>query len=458
MTITRETTQADFFSSNAQANRIVVSGPGTYVGRLDQTQNTGTLLASETTALGLDSTTVRADLYEFQVDGTQLGGDPFVQIAVSSENGATIGDLAVTLYFEGSTTNFDTVDRSTLTPSSSAKGTDLEGAVFPVGSTSLLGGVGTVYALIAADISDQGDYIISFGIDNFLVGNDTVTGTSQDDFLDGYFGSDEILGGLGRDTSIYHGDKKFYDLYLGDDIQVADRRSNDVDTLKGIEALSFDDGVVDLDHFRNVLSLSEDQLRSFAEIYIAYFNRAPDAEGLYFWANAFATGTSLSNIAELFAQSAEAQALYPSTASSSNFVEAIYSNVLGRLSDAVGKAFWVSVLDSGDVSRGTFVLEILKGARAPAEPGASQAFLAQKAADVKYLNEKVDVGLYYGAYFGLSKVDRAKDVMAEYDGTLQGLVDAKDEANLAFYEASFLPDEAEFQIRLVGLDNPLDYV
>ncbi|MEL6736157.1 MAG: DUF4214 domain-containing protein, partial [Pseudomonadota bacterium] len=214
-----------------------------------------------------------------------------------------------------------------------------------------------------------------------------------------------------------------------------------------------------LSKFDSGATLSKAQFTSFTEMYIAYFNRAPDAAGLLFWADAFATGTSIETIAGLFANSQEAQALFPSNAGSSAFVEAVYLNVLGRASDPAGKAFWVGVLDQGTVSQGTFVLEILKGARAPADPGSEPSFIAQKAADVAFLNAKVDIGLYYGAHLGMSDVNDARSVMQLVDGTQQGFDAAEAQAlNFAVNGDAYKFDgSGELVMRVTGVaDDPVD--
>ena len=85
-------------------------------------------------------------------------------------------------------------------------------------------------------------------------------------------------------------------------------------------------------------------------LYRAYFLRDPDAVGFTHWQGTRAGGASLADIAGVFAASDEFVDTYgPLT--DAQFVELVYQNVLGRPSDAVGKAHWLSVLAGGG-SRG----------------------------------------------------------------------------------------------------------
>lgn len=67
---------------------------------------------------------------------------------------------------------------------------------------------------------------------------------------------------------------------------------------------------------------------SFIKLYIAYFNRSPDAVGLNFWGTAFANGTTLEQMATLFVDLDETRATYPDSTSNTDFVTAVYDNVV----------------------------------------------------------------------------------------------------------------------------------
>ena len=83
-----------------------------------------------------------------------------------------------------------------------------------------------------------------------------------------------------------------------------------------------------------------EQVSPIVRIYEAVFGRTPDQEGLTFWVNAFRSGTSLEEIASGFVTSAEFDTRFGTSVDRDDFIEALYTNVLGRSSDAEGKAFW----------------------------------------------------------------------------------------------------------------------
>ncbi|RMD91710.1 MAG: DUF4214 domain-containing protein, partial [Alphaproteobacteria bacterium] len=171
---------------------------------------------------------------------------------------------------------------------------------------------------------------------------------------------------------------------------------------------------------------------------------------------AFATGTTLEEMATLFIDQDETRATYPEGTSNSDFAEAVYNNVLGRTPDPLGFDFWVGVLDSGAVGRDQFILEVLRGAKADPPPDATPEFIAQQLADREYLANKVDIGAYFAVHKGLSDVDDARAVMALFDGTDTGL-DAAIAATDAAYAEALDPDTGEFLMQLVGvLDNPFE--
>jgi Ca2+-binding RTX toxin-like protein len=282
-----------------------------------------------------------------------------------------------------------------------------------------------------------------------------------DDMLTGGAGNDTLDGGAGTDTGVYTGAQTAYTLTLGPDATtLTDRRaeSNGTDTLVGLEFLDFDTNLLgtpfDLTKFAGPASLAAEDLQSFIELYIAYFNRAPDAVGLHFWGTAFAEGTTLEQMASLFIDQDETRAVYPEALTNSEFATAVYDNVLGRIPDQAGFAFWVAVLDQGSVGRDQFILSVLGGAKADPPEGMGQDFLDQQQSDRQYLSDKTDIGAYYSVNKGLSDVDNAAAVMQLFDGSLEGIDLAVSAINGYFTEAQD-SDSGAFLMPLVGvLDDP----
>jgi hypothetical protein len=88
---------------------------------------------------------------------------------------------------------------------------------------------------------------------------------------------------------------------------------------------------------------------SITELYVGYYNRAPDPAGETYWAGQLQGGMSLSAIAQSYSVQTESTALYPflaspntsSTAAIDSFIAAIYQNLFGRAPDAAGEAYYV---------------------------------------------------------------------------------------------------------------------
>jgi hypothetical protein len=274
-----------------------------------------------------------------------------------------------------------------------------------------------------------------------------IFGNGGDDTLDGGAGNDLIDGGTGVDTSIYSGNQASYTLTLSPtSTSITDRRAdgNGTDQLLDIEFLDFDTEVFPFDfnltQFGGPTVLSQGAFERFIELYIAYFNRAPDAVGLNFWGTAFAKGTSLEEIAALFNDQDETKEIYPDGTSNEGFATSVYNNVLGRTPDQEGLDFWVGILDDGSVARNQFILEVLRGVIG--------------IDDREFLDSKVDIGAYFAVHKGMSDGENASAAMALFDGTNAGLNSAVSAID-RFYVDALDADTGEFLMPLVGvLDDP----
>ena len=189
-----------------------------------------------------------------------------------------------------------------------------------------------------------------------------------------------------------------------------------------------------------LLTAEAEPLIQLTELYIAYFDRAPDASGLEFWLEQFAGGTSLQQIAAYFYDQPETRLRYPDGDSADEFIAGVYANVLGRAPDGAGQAFWAEALASGEVTRDQFVLEVLRGARA--ETGS--------AADTAYLEAKTTLGLYFAVEAGLDNGAWGVEVMQRYDGSensLQAALRLTDD----FAAQLATADDREMAVELTGI-------
>jgi Ca2+-binding RTX toxin-like protein len=292
--------------------------------------------------------------------------------------------------------------------------------------------------------------------------SNTINGTNNPDTLMGTSANEIISGGNAFDTLELQGRFAEYSVILSPGgIYVGDRVNDrdGIDQIASVEGLGFLDNDFPLDKFADIVDLPQEDFSTFIEMYIAYFNRAPDSLGLFFWANALSTGTPLDEIAELFFDQDETRSIYGDEITDiKGFAEQVYQNVLGREFDQSGLDFWVGVLESGAVALPTFMLEIIFGAKAPAAEDATQAFKDQKAADVAYLSDKGDLGTYFSAIKGMSDVDNARAAMSLFDGSAASVTAAKDAID-AFYADAVGAVDGEFLISVVGVvDDPFTIV
>jgi hypothetical protein len=285
-------------------------------------------------------------------------------------------------------------------------------------------------------------------------GADLILGLGGDDRLIGSAGEDHLHGGTGWDIAQLSGTQDNHTLTLGTaGVMIANRSGSGADQLTQIEELVFEDGSFSLTQVSGAAGLTAAQLGTLIELYIAYFNRAPDAIGLNFWGTAFANGMVLTDIAAAFIDQPETRGLYPDGTGTADFITAVYDNVLGRSFDHDGFAFWQNALDSGAVARPQFILAVLEGAKAAPATGASSEFLAQQAADRAYLADKTEIGALYAVHRGLSDVALADAVMAVFDGSEAGFDNAIARAEDVYRDA--LQPGAAFLMPLLGvLDLP----
>ncbi len=95
---------------------------------------------------------------------------------------------------------------------------------------------------------------------------------------------------------------------------------------------------------------------SVTRLYSAYFLRAPEPDGWAYWVNNYAGGQhNMDSMSSFFAESPEFQSLYGSV-SNDEFVDLVYSNVLGRAPEAEGRQFWSGQLASGAITRGQLMI------------------------------------------------------------------------------------------------------
>lgn len=169
------------------------------------------------------------------------------------------------------------------------------------------------------------------------------TGTAGNDVLQNAAAAEQIDGGAGLDTLVYGGVRSgFTVVATGSGFNVQDKASGVVDQLVNVERLQFGDVSVALD--------VDGTPGEVYRLYEAAFNRMPDAGGVGYWIRSMDMGSSLSNVALAFSQSAEYTQVYGNLDNAA-FVKQLYVNALDRQFDAGGLQYWTDVLAHG-ASRG----------------------------------------------------------------------------------------------------------
>lgn len=148
-------------------------------------------------------------------------------------------------------------------------------------------------------------------------------------------------------------------------------------------------------------TISNERLRQLAELYVAFFNRIPDADGMAYWIEQIRNGMSNDQLADQFYNAAilySKQTGYSKNMSNADFVKIIYKNVLGRSGpsapgdDEVN--YWVKELESGK-TKSFLVLTMLNSAHT-FKGDATWGWVPQ------LLDNKVDVGLLFSVQQGLN--------------------------------------------------------
>jgi len=153
-------------------------------------------------------------------------------------------------------------------------------------------------------------------------------------------GNNAIDGGAGMDTVVYGGARSDFTIERGVyGVTVTDKSGKlGADNLINVERIQFGDKMVALD--------VDGSAGEVYRLYRAAFDREPDQGGLAYWIKALDTGSyTLNDIARMFLADREAQALYASDPTDTNFVTKLYAHVLHRPAEGAGFDYWVNGLE-----------------------------------------------------------------------------------------------------------------
>lgn len=183
-------------------------------------------------------------------------------------------------------------------------------------------------------------------------------------------------------------------------------------------------------------TISAAQLQNLIELYIAFFNRVPDADGLAYWIDQFKAGSTIDKIADEFYRAGlifSDITKYTATMSNADFIKVIYKNVLGRDEvDVAGMNYWNDKLTTGTATRATLVNYILNSAhtfKGDAKYGAVADLLDNKLAVASYFavqhgisyntpEESINKGVLIAAAVTSSDTQTAINLIGVTDATL----------------------------------------
>lgn len=184
------------------------------------------------------------------------------------------------------------------------------------------------------------------------------------------------------------------------------------------------------------------------ELYVAYFSRPADPDGLAFWSDNLENQVvSHQDIAAAFAQTSEYRSAYGNT-DNRELVQDIYNNLFGRPAEAKGLEFWVNALASGAMTVDNMVTTVAAGAQ-----GADQFAFNAKVGVAIAFTARVNTPQEKTAYSGDAANMIAINYLAGVKDLMSGAI-ASDPGNIDLAIARMGAPFAMDEIELVGVAGP----
>jgi hypothetical protein len=199
-------------------------------------------------------------------------------------------------------------------------------------------------------------------------------------------------------------------------------------------SLKFSDVIVNLAIGDKAKTISDANLQTLIELYIAFFNRVPDADGMVYWIGEVKNGMTVDALATSFYNAGLANPAvtgYTASMTNADFVKIIYKNVLGRTGNTAPPDedvnYWAGELSSGRATKGDLVVKMLNSARTfVGHP--TWGWVPQ------LLDNKVNVGLFFAIEQGLNyltpkeSIEKTMAIVAKI--TSSNIADAKIAINM----------------------------
>ena len=177
-----------------------------------------------------------------------------------------------------------------------------------------------------------------------------MSGGSGIDTLDGGPGSDSLNGGAGLDAAVFTRTRSTYaGTHTGDHFAVFDTATGELDTLLGVERLTFSDFSIAFD-LNGAAGMTAKLIGAvFGPPFV--HNRELAGTGL----RLFDSGQSYEQVAAM-AVSSDGFAALAGAHDNTAFVNYVFGNVVGRAPTPSERAFFIGLLDSGAHTQATLAV------------------------------------------------------------------------------------------------------
>lgn len=200
---------------------------------------------------------------------------------------------------------------------------------------------------------------------------------------------------------------------------VTSRDSNRALNVAGAGYLRFVDMTINLGIADEAINLGRYRTKELIELYMAFFNRLPDANTLDAWLDRMRSGQTMAQIAEsMYTDAVQAPDAtgYSASMISTEFVTAVYKQVFGLFGASAPTAsdveFWSNRIGKGGISRAALVLAMLEEARS----GGTTVLAAPSVTAL--LDNKAAVGDYFAIQQGINynspdeSIIKTKEILA----------------------------------------------
>ncbi|WP_306391707.1 DUF4214 domain-containing protein [Telluria beijingensis] len=162
-------------------------------------------------------------------------------------------------------------------------------------------------------------------------------------------------------------------------------------------------------------------------IYVAYFGRPADAEGLAFWSNAYRqanipldigslltaydSSPTVKYLVDIFGRSLESQDLYDDNDHAA-FVNSVYRNLYNRDAEPQGRDFWTKAITDGVLTKPVVALAIMGGAQ-----GTDSESISKKVAAASHFTSLFTPADLASAYSGNAAISVARRTLNKITGS-----------------------------------------